>query len=76
MILSFAFKQEISRYLKNESVPVINEASEELSPAIKNVASAVKQGLSEDSDKKYCTACGAKIETNDRFCGQCGNKLD
>ena len=31
------------RYTKNEAVPVINEASEELKPAVKSVAEAVKE---------------------------------
>lgn len=32
-ITSLAFKREISRYVKNESVPIINEAGREVSPA-------------------------------------------
>ncbi len=42
-LLGFAFKREIMRYTKNEAVPVINEASEELKPAVKSVAEAVKE---------------------------------
>lgn len=30
--LTFGFRKEITRYVKNESVPVINEAGEELQP--------------------------------------------
>ena len=42
-LLGFAFQREIMRYTKNEAVPVINEASEELKPAVKSVAEAVKE---------------------------------
>lgn len=38
-ITSFAFRREISRYVKNESVPVINEAGKELTPAVRDIAS-------------------------------------
>ncbi len=75
MITSLAFRREIARYIKNESTPIINEASQDLAPAIKNVVSAVKQGLEEEKDKNFCTACGAKLDPLDRFCGQCGTKL-
>ena len=36
-ITSFAFRREISRYVKNESVPVINEAGKELTPAVRDI---------------------------------------
>lgn len=41
-LLTFAFRREIATYSKNESVPVINEASSEIAPAIQNVVKAAK----------------------------------
>ncbi len=72
-LLSFAFKREIMRYAKNESVPVINEASEEVSPAMKNVASAVKEGLGEKTVK--CPHCGTENPTDGKFCKECGKAI-
>ena len=86
-LLAFAFRREILRYTKNESVPVINEAGKEISPAVKDIASAVKDGLEEkkattvcpackkanDIDSKFCKYCGAPLTKN---CPHCGNKID
>lgn len=47
--LTFGFRKEITRYVKNESVPVINEAGEELQPAVRAVTRAVKEGLTEEN---------------------------
>lgn len=84
-ILSFAFKREIMRYAKNEGVPVINEASEEIKPAVKNVAAAVNEGLKSEktvtcpkcgtvnpADGKFCKECGTAIGAN---CPNCGEKI-
>lgn len=74
-ILSFAFKREIMRYAKNESVPVINEASEEITPAVKNVAAAVNEGLK--SEKTItCPKCGTANPADGKFCKECGTALD
>lgn len=72
-ITLFAYKREISRYVKNESVPVANEASEDLSPAVRNIASAVKEGLSSD-DGVRC-ACGEFNAAGSKFCKKCGKSL-
>lgn len=66
------FKKEIARYVKNESVPIINEASEEITPAVKAVASAVK---SVNSESRKCPVCGAENENDSNFCSECGAKL-
>ena len=84
MLTMFGFKSEMSRYIKNESIPVINEASEELSPAIKSVASTVKESLDtkeilcscgkeNDADSKYCSACGKPLFT---VCPNCNKELE
>ena len=69
-ITTFAFRREITTYVKNESVPVINDASEELAPAIENIANAVQNG----SDKVRCD-CGELNEEGDNFCKSCGKPL-
>ena len=63
------------RYAKNESVPVINEASEEITPAVKNVAAAVNEGLK--SEKTItCPKCGTANPADGKFCKECGTALD
>lgn len=70
-MLTFAFRGEIMRYNKNESVPIINEASEEMKPAFRNVASAVKGTM---NDQVICS-CGTANDKNSRFCKKCGKEL-
>ncbi len=73
-ILNFAYKREIMRYAKNESVPVINEASEEISPAVKNVAAAVNEGLKAEKTI-VCPKCGTKNPADGKFCKECGTAI-
>ena len=73
MISMLAFKREIAQYVKNESVPVINDASEELSPAVRNVASAMKDGF--EGDKIPCPHCGKQLEKDSVFCNACGKRI-
>lgn len=72
MLLSIGFKREFMNYNKNESVPVINDASKDLQPAFKNIAEAVTRGSDEKS--KTCS-CGAINDENAKFCKSCGKKL-
>ena len=54
-LLIFANHREITTFIKNESVPVINEVADEISPAIKSVTKAVKSGIhNEDEIKCSC----------------------
>ena len=72
-VTSVAYKQEISRYMKNEGVPVVNEASEELSPAIRSVTTAIKESLN-GNDGVVCS-CGNRNDKGDKFCSACGKPL-
>ena len=75
IITNTAYKREISRYMKNESTPVINEASDDLAPAFRNVASAVKEGLSNTKISGIRCSCGELNEKGDKFCSACGKAL-
>lgn len=72
-MLSFAYKREIMRYSKNESVPVINEAIEEVGPTVKKVVSGEKTS---DEKTKKCPNCGAENPDKNKFCPECGATLD
>lgn len=71
--LTFGFRKEITRYVKNESVPVINEAGEELQPAVRAVTRAVKEGLTEENGVRC--GCGAVNGKGSKFCKECGKPL-
>lgn len=69
---SFGFRREMTRYMKNESMPVIKEASEEIKPAIMNITSAVKAGLKEN---QVLCKCGKTNDKESKFCNSCGRAL-
>lgn len=71
MITVIGFNREMARYMKNEKVPVVNEMGEEITPAVKAVASAVKS----TEEKPRCPYCGAETEKDSMFCPECGKQL-
>ena len=77
VLLIFSYKKEIGTYIKNESVPVINEAANELKPAVKSVVSAFKEGLREggsqdEKAERVCPHCGKHNDADHAFCAYCG----
>lgn len=74
-LLNIAYRREFSRYMKNETTPVINEASEDLAPAIKNVVAAIKDGSQSESNGIACGNCGKINDIDSRFCANCGKTL-
>ncbi len=72
-MLSFAYKREIMRYSKNEGVPVLNEAIEEVAPTVKKV---VSDGKTTDEKTKKCPECGAENSDKNKFCSECGEALN
>lgn len=72
-MLSFAYKREIMRYSKNEGVPVLNEAIEEVAPTVKKVVSGEKTA---NGKAKQCPSCGAENSDKNKFCSECGTMLD
>ena len=74
-----SFHREISRYVKDETMPVLNEAGKEIAPAVRAVANAAR-GKTEEiacphcggqnpAENTYCTACGKPLA---RKCPRCG----
>ena len=72
-LLFFSFGQSISRFIKNEQAPIVNELSKDISPAIQNYASAVKDELF-NKDEIVCS-CGNRNQKDDKFCSECGKAL-
>lgn len=72
-LLALGFKKEMMGYIKNESVPIINELGQEVSPAIQNIAAAVKKGATK-STGTTCS-CGQINNSESKFCKNCGKSL-
>ena len=71
MLTLMGFRKEVATYIKNESVPVFNEAGEEMKPGISAIAGAVK-----DAGKTVvCPYCGSANGADDNFCSKCGKPL-
>ena len=73
MSLLSGYHKEIRRYVKNETVPIINETSEEVAPAVSNIARAVNSGL--NSRNSLRCSCGEINEEGNNFCTKCGKPL-
>ena len=57
--------QEILKETANKKADINKEA-------VKAMASAVKEGFSED--EMYCKHCGASIDSDSKFCKKCGKE--
>lgn len=85
MLLTWGNRREIGRYVKNEVVPVVNDAADELKPAITSVVNAVKEGVKEvggsiskeqrEEQGRVCPSCGALNQAENKFCDKCGTRL-
>lgn len=79
--LSFAFRGNIARYVKNEAMPVVKEVGREITPTVRDIANAVRNdgnvcpycGTSNDDNAKYCKKCGKAIA---KVCPSCGQTVD
>ena len=74
-LLGFAFQGNISRFVAKEQAPAINEFTEKITPAIQSHAQAVKDVLTNETNK-VCPSCNQRIDCNDKFCSNCGTKID
>ena len=70
MITITAFRREITRYMKNEAVPVINETGTEIAPAISAVA-----GAALTDNENTCPHCGQPNDDGAKFCRHCGKAI-
>ena len=60
---------------KQDLTDIANTTAEIHKDAVKTTASAIKDGLTEDTDPQmYCKHCGAQIDANSRFCKVCGKE--
>lgn len=75
-MLSFAYRGEVMRYVKNEGMPVVNEAGKEFAPTLRDLSAAAREGWkeSETAEGPVCS-CGTKNDPGSRFCKNCGNPL-
>lgn len=71
MLTLTGFRKEMATYIKNESVPVFNEASEEMKPGISAIAGAVKDA----GRTVVCPNCGYANDADGNFCSKCGKPL-
>ncbi len=67
---SWGFRREITGYVKNETVPVIYEAGQEIAPAVSAIAKAAK-----GEEENLCPICGKPNEEKANFCRHCGAEL-
>ena len=70
----FSFTQSISRYIKNEHAPIVNELAEDITPAIRSFAKATKDGFT-GNPPRVCAKCGNQLDTDDAFCSNCGQDI-
>ncbi len=75
MLLTWGNRSEIGRYVKNESVPVVNEAVQELKPSIEAVVGAVKGTGETEKKENVCPSCGKVNQPDNNFCDGCGARL-
>ncbi len=74
MMTALGFRRELTTYAKNETVPVVNEAGEELAPAVRSVSQAAADGIRQ-AGTKTCPKCGAACAEGLNFCEKCGTPL-
>ena len=71
--LRYGYRREVTKYVKDETVPVLNEAAEEAQPALRSVARALRE--EDRGDAVICPHCGRANDTDAKFCDGCGKPL-
>ena len=56
----------------SQNGPFDNESN---SSTANNQATTISTVPNSDSGKKYCSSCGAEVNTNSKFCSSCGNEV-
>lgn len=77
----FAYLGPLARYVAEETAPVgkdvINYMARGTEPAVRSVASALKDEWSKspDENSKSCPQCGQRNDADARFCAHCGGAM-
>ncbi len=79
-MLKFGYMGSVARYASQELTPVatdsFNYVAKNASEGIREVASSIKEGLSDKAPSEHkCPKCGATNATDAKFCCQCGVSL-
>ena len=72
----FGYHKEITKYVKNESAPVVKELYGDLSPEFSDLANKFNNTQGKDTKKKICTHCGTVNDFDDKFCKKCGKPIE
>jgi len=70
MLITTGFRREMMTYSKNEGVPVVNEALNEVSPTISKVVNEAHTSI-----KKVKCSCGELNDEGSKYCKSCGKEL-
>lgn len=76
------YKLDVVRYLKEIDTLQSNKtegpdlSKQDIENEIEREVSALRGSQSVKEANLYCTQCGARSSTKDRFCSKCGAKLD
>ena len=67
---------QTTRYIQEEAkddlTAIASKSAEILKDAVTTTAEAIREGI---EIKKYCKHCGAKIDSDAKFCTACGKEL-
>ena len=80
-LCQLAYLGPMARYVAEETAPVgndvINYMARGTEPAVRTIASAIKEEWSDTSGeaKKSCSQCGQRNSADARFCAHCGSEM-
>lgn len=69
VMMIFGFRKDIATFVKNDSVPIMQQVGEEMTPTIVSIGNAVR------GDKTICPTCGEQNDPDAGFCKKCGKQL-
>lgn len=70
VLFLFGFHRDIAKFVKNDSMPVAQQAAKEFTPTIVDIADAVR-----NSDNIVCPYCSAINDANATYCKKCGKTI-
>ena len=70
-LLTFGYRRETMKYIKDESLPIYKETYYEAKPEINDFISSIKG----NGEAIKCPSCGTINDDNHNFCKQCGQSL-